>query len=178
MLQAKITDLTPSALASLLKEEISFNLWANKRLVNWLSEKTSTSMEYPHLVQLIAPLESILRAERYWYDRLCGRLSPLKTSEDSLDQLFEKVLTVSSCFSNFIKALSDYSFYEEHLLHSTGKEPALLPVYEIVQHALLYSAMQRGQLLNIASTLEWNDAPPIDYLSFLLVNEMDMSIER
>jgi len=178
MLQAKITAFTPSSLASLLKEEITFNLWANKRLVSWLSEKTSTAPGYQHLLQLNAALKNIQNAERYWCDRLCGNLTPVNTKEDSIEQLFEKVLIASSRFSHYIKALSDYSFYEEYLVNSGDKEPALLPVYEIVQHALLYSAMQRGQLLYIARTLNWNDAPAIDYLSFLILHELDMTVER
>lgn len=178
MLQAKITAFTPSSLAALMKEEITFNLWANKRLISWLSEKTRKAPCYQHLLQLNTALKNIQCAERYWCDRLCGNLSSVKTREDSIEQLCEKVLVASSRFAQYIKALSDYSFYEEYLVNSGDKEPALLPVYEIVQHALLYSVIQRGQLLNIARTLGWNNAPSIDYLSFLMLHELDMNLER
>ncbi len=178
MLQATVTNIHPSAVSTLLKEEITFNLWANKKLANWIQEKIAAEpkKEKVALQTLRVSLVRIIRAEKYWYDRLRSTITPVTITaydELSLEDILHLLRDTSSLLMHHIKALSDYGFYEELTVHHHCPEPTRLPAYEIIQHALLYSASQRGQLINLAHSLSWGDTPGVDYLSFLLVMEMD-----
>src|SRR4029077_8612820 len=109
------------SLSDLLKDYAAYNLWANKRLVDWLSTKPASILDievlssFPSIKQT---LFHIWNVQEWWLGNLKG-LQPeskyWKVFEGSAAEIFEGILEQSEEFSAYAQTLTESSLFENCL---------------------------------------------------------------
>jgi uncharacterized damage-inducible protein DinB len=157
----------------ILVEKAEYNVWANKRIVETISNLT--------LEQLVQKVESsfsgiyptlfhLWNAENIWLERIKGISLPTwPTREVNDTRNFENFINTSKLFLAFLeenKNNKDFAFHE--ITYSNLKGDVLRNnVYEIVLHCLNHSTYHRGQIVTMLRQLGVNDIPSTDFITYL-----------
>lgn len=157
-------------LETLLKDYVTYNLWANELIVEWLKTKPLELMtrdvpsSFPSL-QLT--LLHIWSAEDGWRRRLEGEDPAQFISETfsgATADVFEGLLRNSLKFKDFIN-WQDAGFFDKKTsyVHYTGTHYEQFNA-QIVQHCMQHSTYHRGQIVTMARHLGLTDPPKTDYI--------------
>ncbi len=167
-------------LESLLKDYTTYNLWVNKRIVQWLKTKPLDLMEREvpsSFPSLRATLIHIWAAEDVWLHRLQGT-SPAEfiseTFRGTNPELFDQLLQNSELFKNFTHRQS-----EEFFDHTTEYKHINGQTYEqnnaeIIQHCMQHSTYHRGQIVTIARNLGLTDPPKTDFIEYVRQKQLEL----
>lgn len=174
MLQTALKN-TESTLGSLLKDYSSYNLWANKKLVEWLKSKPSYLMEneIPSSFSSIKlTLLHISKTESWWLGNL-KKLQPeldfRQTYQDSAEEAFERFIKQSEELDYFIQSLDENELAENCDFSIPFVGDFSRPRTELIQHCMNHSTYHRGQVVTIGRNLDLTDAPMTDYMFYLLM---------
>ena len=154
----------------LIKNEAKYNLWANKRMAEWLVQKPSAIMyqEVPSSYNnLFKTVLHILDTQRFWLSLITKSelLFFRNDYEGSSDQLLQEWVEQSESFVLHIDALSPDDLIKDCSI-DTPWSKGVKPVFEFVHHCLNHSTYHRGQLVTIARNLGITDPPNTDYNFF------------
>lgn len=160
-------------LPSLLRDYAVFNLWANRRIADWLLAKPDelltreTPSSFP---TLRATLQHIWGAQDVWLNRLRGD-SPEGFEVDKFTgsnaEVIENLLRSAQDFADFVAAADD-DFFEKttSYTHFSGKHYTQNNS-EILLHVLQHSTFHRGQIVTMGRSLGLTDPPPTDYIAYV-----------
>lgn len=160
-------------LETLLKDYVTYNLWANTQVTTWLKSKPPELMtrEVPSsFPSLQGTLLHIWSAEDVWLKRLQGENPDRFISaifNGTTADVFEGLLRNSLAFREFVTQ-QDAVFFEgkTHYVHYTGT-PYEQSNAQIIQHCSQHSTYHRGQIVTIARNLELTDPPKTDYIEYV-----------
>ncbi|MCR8644676.1 DinB family protein [Paenibacillus sp. N1-5-1-14] len=154
--------------ASLVKDFVTYNHWANQRLVEWLRTKPADTMdiEVPSSFTTIrTTLQHIANTERFWQTVISDHqgvvdqtLNPEETAEEVMSRLLqqsEEIVQRVSSFSNEQATVDTH--YESPWVQGT------LPKFEYIMHIVNHSTYHRGQITTIGRNIGFTDAPMTDY---------------
>lgn len=159
----------------MLKDYVTYNLWANNTLVEWLQMHPIALLDEPtpsSFPSLKLTLLHIWSAEEVWMQRL-QKMTPtafrantyIGTAQEVLDGLLKN----SAAFVNFIQQ-QDEAFFNEicdfQLLNGT---PHRRPHSAMVLHCVQHSTYHRGQIVTMARALGLTEPPSTDYMKYLQV---------
>jgi len=160
-------------LESLLKDNATFNLWANIQFVNWLKTKPLDLMERETSSSFPTIRDTLLHiwgAEEIWLERLQmippTTFLPLRFS-GTVEEVFEGILEKSKAFANYVQDLPDADFQEIctfKLLNGTEDSRSRA---KMLHHCLNHSTYHRGQLVTMARSLGLTDPPSTDYIKYV-----------
>lgn len=157
-------------LETLLKDYVTYNLWANTEVVEWLKIKPLELMtrEIPSsFPTLQLTLLHIWSAQDVWLRRLEG-IDPDQfisaTFRGGAPEVFEGLLHNSLEFKDFVTN-QDAGFFDRktHYVHFTGTHYEQFNA-QIVQHCMQHSTYHRGQVVTMARSLGLTDPPKTDYI--------------
>ncbi len=160
------------SLPNLISNYTSFNEWANKRIVDWLSTLDESVLYAP--VQSSYPsldytVQHILRGQKFWLLFITGQSTAgfswaVREGEarNILQELNENSSRMKEAFSSF----SEAELLEIlHLDMPWAKNDRCR--YDYIQHIINHSSFHRGQLVTIARTLGVTEnIPNTDYNIF------------
>jgi uncharacterized damage-inducible protein DinB len=150
-----------------IRELVNYNLWANKRLINWLKSNENDLLtkycksSFPSLLETI---NHILDGQIFYYCLL--KEQTLKrtwgnTTEEILDGLIEQ----SEVFLDYVNnqnSLDDFRFLKTKTMKGTFTQ------FEIVQHIMNHSTFHRGQVITMGHHLGLTKAPSTDLLFYYI----------
>jgi uncharacterized damage-inducible protein DinB len=173
MLQTEATSPATSS-SSLLKDYVTFNLWANRRLTDWLQSKPAELMEREvtsSFSSIKATLVHIWDVERSWFGHLVQK--PVKSFriegfQGTLDDVFEGILNQSKQFSDYANRIGEAEMAAGCHFSILYVGEHTVPAFEIVHHCMNHSTYHRGQIVTIGRNLGLTDAPMTDYMYYLL----------
>ena len=157
----------------LLKDFTTYNLWANRLMVDWLRKKPSELMtkEVPssfpslHLTML-----HTWGAEKVWIERLREDApTPFLTQSFSgtTEDVFDGLLDCSEQFRDLIAGQNAAYFTSSaSYVHINGKENTQNRA-QMILHCMQHSTYHRGQLVTIARNLGLTDPPQTDYIAYV-----------
>ncbi len=177
MLQV-IKETTQKSLVFLIKDYAAYNLWANKRLVDWLKTKSSDAVERivsSSFPSLRLTLVHIWDVERSWLGNLLQVQTESNYGKDydgTLEEVFEAVVKQSEALDAYVQSLTETSLQEGCKFMVPIRWPEwdefIRPRFEVIQHSLTHSAYHRGQVITIARNVGLTDAPNTDYMTYML----------
>jgi uncharacterized damage-inducible protein DinB len=179
MLQAT-KETTQKSLSFLIKDYAAYNLWANKKLVDWLKTKPADIVEQAVLSSfpsLRLTLVHIWDVERSWLGNLLQVQTESNYGKDydgSLEELFEAVVQQSEALDAYVQSLTEASLQEGCRFMVPIRWPEwdefIRPRFEVIQHCLNHSSYHRGQITTIARNVGLTDAPNTDYMTYMLMS--------
>jgi uncharacterized damage-inducible protein DinB len=168
------TSQTQATLASLVKDFVSYNTWANKTLIAWLKTKPEevftkeVASSFPSLRETLA---HIWDTERFWLTVMKQVPAPpsfrFQPFAGTLNELFEGALNESENYEAFIHSLSEEQLIEI-VSFDTPWVSGAQSRFEFTHHAINHSSYHRGQLITIGRHVGLTDAPMTDYSFYLL----------
>jgi len=173
--------------ASLAKGYAAFNLWANKRFINWLRSKPVNIVErnaVSSFSSIRLTLVHIWDTERSWLGRLLQIETESNYGKDydgTLEEVFDSVLQQSEAFNAYVQSLSEASLREPAKFMVPVRWPEWdevnLPRFQVIQHCLNHSTYHRGQIVTIARNLGLTNPPMTDYIAFLIKDKIESSAQ-
>ena len=174
-MQQATTQQNVISLSDLLKDYAAYNLWANKRLVDWLRTKPASVLDievlssFPSIKQT---LFHIWNVQEWWLGILEGSQPESKywqVFEGSADEIFEGILQQSEEFAAYAQALTESSIFKNCPFSIPTVGEFTRQRFEIIQHTMNHSTYHRGQIVTIGRNLGLTDAPMTDYMFYLLM---------
>ncbi len=164
-------------LDTLLKDYANFNLWANRRLVDWLQQypvelmDRETPSSFPTLK---ATLLHIWAAEKIWMERL-QQLPPEPflglTFTGSAEAVCDGLLENGAVLAKYVQAQTSAYFdelCEFRLLDGTEDRRQRS---EMLLHCLQHSTYHRGQLVTMGRALGITNPPKTDYIVYVRLRD-------
>ncbi len=162
----------------LLKDYTTYNLWANRLMVDWLGRKPAELMtrELPSsFPSLHKTLLHIWGAEKVWIERLNGD-GPEKFLTDyfsgSTKDVFEGLLACSVQFRDLVadKDAGYFAGYSTYV-HINGNQYTQNRA-QMILHCMQHSTYHRGQLVTMARSLGLTDPPQTDYIAHVRLQNL------
>lgn len=148
-----------------------YNLWANKQLVSWLSQKTDEQLNHEvpsSFSSLLKTLNHIWAIEEYWYS-LITRTTEFENRYGVQDlkkeEVFQGLVNRSGMLAETVKSFTESELVEKIKVVSPWFEAELTRA-EYIQHLGNHGTYHRGQLVTIGRNAGITDAPTTDYLFF------------
>lgn len=162
--------------ADKIKELVAYNLWANKRLLRWLTAndkelltKECTS-SFPDIIQTVS---HILDGEIFYYCML--KEQPIERLwGNSIEEILKGFIEQSEAFVDYVKhqkSLNDFRFLKTKTLEGTFTQ------FELIQHCMNHSTFHRGQVITMGHQLGFSKAPSTDMLFFFIKRNKLREIE-
>ena len=162
----------------LLKDFTTYNLWANRLMVDWLQKKPAELMtrEVPssfpslHLTML-----HIWGAEKVWIERLNSDApGPFLTQSfvGTTEEVFKGLLSVSEQFRDLV-AGQDAAYFtgNSSYVHINGNSYTQNRA-QMILHCMQHSTYHRGQLVTMARNLGLSDPPQTDYIAHVRLQNL------
>jgi uncharacterized damage-inducible protein DinB len=153
-----------------LKHLVAYNLWANKRIAEVLSQTTDMELNK----EITSSFSSIRKtvyhiwdAEYIWLSRINGvSLKSFPSKEFGNDIAINSFL---SCSEEWVKSVADKdeSFFEKICIYKNIKQIEFSNSHsEIVMHCMNHSTYHRGQLVTLLRQAGKIDLPSTDMIAF------------
>lgn len=150
-----------------IEELVNYNLWANKRLINWLktNDKESLTKECQSSFSSILNTAShILDGQIFYYCVLKEQLFE-RLWGNSIEEIFKGLIEQSEIFVNYLKGQKSLN---EFRLVKTKKLNGNFHQFELIQHCMNHSTFHRGQIITIGHQLGLKKAPSTDMLFYFI----------
>src|SRR6266700_1307167 len=152
---------------SVIRDLTAYNLWANKKIVDWLISKSGEirDIEVPTGFSSInMTLLHIWGIQEWWLGNL--RSQPAgpaytygKLYSGSSGELFDGITRQSELFVEYVQSLNEALLQEECLFNIPAIGEFNRRRYEIIQHCMHQCTWHRGQVVSIGRRLGLTDAP-------------------
>lgn len=166
MLQETAIETMESSLTYLMKNYASYNHWANKTMVDWLSTKPAELMtqdvtsSFPTIKQTLI---HIYQTQSYW-------LSVIQKDKDfkphspngSTEEIFQILVSQSEKIVHYIEQMTSEEVQENNLVVNPWFE-CNYPNFEYIMQCMNHSTYHRGQVVTMGRILGITDAPMTDY---------------
>ncbi|WP_298425099.1 DinB family protein [uncultured Kordia sp.] len=149
------------------KELVTYNLWANKRLLTWLKANENDLLTKECLssfTSIIDTVNHILDGQIFYYYIL--KQQPIErawgiTTEEILKGFIEQ----SEMFLDYVnshKSLNELRSLKTKTLEGNFTQ------FELIQHCINHSTFHRGQIITMGHQLGFSKAPSTDMLFFFI----------
>jgi uncharacterized damage-inducible protein DinB len=151
-----------------------YNLWANKKLTDWLLPKPNELlvMEVPSSYSsIIKTITHMLATEEYWFSVIAETPDFVSRELDNFDaeQIFADLIKSSTRLAELIKSFSEDELAKKVLIKNPWFE-CDLPKHEYLIQAVNHATYHRGQVVTIGRNVGITDASNTDYNFFNVVN--------
>lgn len=159
----------------LLSDYADYNLWANRRIVDWLRTKPQQLMNKEVLSSFSSinqTLFHIRTVQDWWLGNLVGDVPESKYGqvyEGSAEELFVDVLEKSERLAGYVRSLSQLSLQENCSFSIPTVGEFSQQRLAIILHTMNHSTYHRGQIITIGHHIGFHDAPMTDYMFYQLM---------
>ena len=150
-----------------IRELVNYNLWANKRLVNWLqgNQKDFFTKEcLSSFPSILSTINHILDGQIFYYHLL--KEQPFESScRETDEEIFNGLIEQSEFFVEYVKnqnTLNEFRYLKTKALEGTFTQ------FELIQHCMNHSTFHRGQIITMGHQLGLTKAPSTDLLFYYI----------
>ncbi len=157
---------------SLLIQYAAFNKWANKKLLDTISQLNETQLHqeivssFPGIYKTLLHL---LDAENIWWQRLklTERIEiPSLHFSGDFEELQKKILQQSEQWHEWVTNATDNQLSHVFAYQNTRREQFKQPVNEVLIHLFNHGSYHRGQLVTILRQLGVEKIPSTDFIEW------------
>lgn len=148
----------------------NYNLWANKKILDLLSENISlidkeVKSSFPSLRKTI---HHIWFAEEIWYKRLHGEsLTSLAERTNDFAAFTKNLLARSQSFIDAVKNNDEKYLQTPNTYKAIVGTPFTNPQWEMIMHCMNHSTYHRGQIVTMLREFGVTTIPATDMIVYL-----------
>jgi uncharacterized damage-inducible protein DinB len=159
-------------LTQLIHNYADYNLWANRKTINWLEAQPQELMDFelPSSFPTIrSTLWHIQSAERFWLNVLHGNATTSFSNPmpENMATLFAQYLAKTTEFTAYVKSLSEEELQANCALEQPWMK-GVVPRFEFIQHCINHGTYHRGQIITIARNTGITNPPITEYAIYLI----------
>ncbi|MEO6838162.1 MAG: DinB family protein [Ginsengibacter sp.] len=156
----------------LFEQYASYNLWANKILLEKLSSVSpeilfkETGSSFGNIYETVVHL---MEVESIWWLRLKMQenvTAPEKDPDKNPQILFKQLLTLSQQWNDWVNDANENYFTHVFSYYNSKKEFFKQPVYQMLLHLFNHQTYHRGQIITILRQNGVDKIPPTDFIVF------------
>lgn len=154
------------SLVKLLHQYANYNLWANRRMGDWLQAQPTELMgqelpsSFPTIARTVAHLHD---TETFWMAIWQGSASPTWVNYKGPDnEVVPALLARSEAVAQYVSSLDETQLLEHCAIDRPwfkGEKPR----YEFIQHCINHASYHRGQIITMGRTLGMSKPPNTDF---------------
>ena len=148
-------------------ELVNYNLWANKRIINWLKTNDQELMAKEcnsSFCNIYETLNHILDGEILYYSILIEK--PIeKNSGNLIEDIGRNLIKQSEDFIDYIESKNSL---DEIRSIKTKYIKGKFHDFELIQHCMNHSTFHRGQIVTMGHQIGLNKAPSTDMLFYFI----------
>lgn len=154
----------------LLKQYATYNIWANKQLIDVILKLT----EEQQLAEIQSSFNSIYKtilhmwdAESIWWQRmkLQDRLIiPSENFKGTITDVTNGLMQQTKQWADWVSNASDLAIDHVFQYQNSRKEQFKQPIYQMLLHVFNHGTYHRGQLVNMLRQLDIKKIPSTDFI--------------
>lgn len=154
----------------ILETYTGYNLWANKIILNLLSENSElldkeVKSSFPSLRKT---MHHLFFAEEIWFKRLNGESPPsLPEPGNDFNAFTKQLLARSQGFIDLVKSKDEKYFASPCPYKAVNGTPYTNPHWEMIHHCMNHSTYHRGQVITILRELGLTVLPSTDMITYI-----------
>jgi uncharacterized damage-inducible protein DinB len=157
---------------AILTDYTSYNLWANRVIINWLRSKPSEIMlqetisSYPTLHETIL---HIWAAEQIWLQRLRQEpTTPFLQYEfkGTSEEAFNGLLQCSTAFDAYVRGITEADLATVISFKLLSGVEDAQPREHMIHHCMNHGSYHRGQIVTMGRALGLTDPPSTDQMRY------------
>jgi uncharacterized damage-inducible protein DinB len=154
-----------------LLELADYNIWANDKLTNWLTQISSEQFEQPLVGSFKNIHETtlhIVAAEQIWHERLQNNVSEWLgfTFEGDKALMLEIWKRTSNDLKQYIHDLPEENFTEKFAFSTRDGTPYFMERYKALVHVFNHSTFHRGQLITLLRQVGFTGVSTTDLINY------------
>ena len=158
-----------------LLELADYNIWANDKLIDWLSQISVEQFEQPLVGSFKNIHETtlhIVAAEQIWQQRLVNNVSEWLgiTFEGDRTMMLETWKTTSNDLRQYILDASEEELAGKFAFSTRDGTPSYMERYKALAHTFNHSTFHRGQLVTLLRQVGFTDVSTTDLINYYRVN--------
>jgi len=149
-------------------ELVKYNLWANKRLVDWLKmndDELVLKKCYSSFSTILKTVNHILDGQLLYYSALL-KTEYVKFENSLVNESYDELIKQSTAFVEYVE---NQNTLKSKRLFKYGDLEGEFPQYELIQHCVNHSTYHRGQIITMGHQLEFTKAPSTDMLFYFIM---------
>jgi uncharacterized damage-inducible protein DinB len=164
---------------SYFKDLMSYNLWANDKVVTWLNSLSEEQWTQPIVSSFPTIRDTslhILGAEYIWLQRLCDVNETVwipavfNGSNAEIVDAWEKA---SRDLVSFLETFKLENLWDTVTFTRINGEVKELKNFEIFSHVVNHSSYHRGQLVTLLRQVGFTDVSSLDMMNFYLEKKIE-----
>lgn len=159
----------------LLLKQARHNLWANRRIVEWLGGKPAdeirreTASSFAGILPTLAHLAQI---QEFWLAVLNAAQTNACAAAEDFEAICQNYLKVSENLVELVAEADEKSFGEQIIFHAPNVGEVRQKRADLFTQCLTHNIYHRGQIVTLGRTLGFGDAPMTDYIFYLLTENI------
>lgn len=157
---------------NLLLQFAEYNLWANKRIAEYLLELTPEELnqEFPSSFKSIyETVQHLFFAENLWYHRILKQepvQMPAKIQDESIRQFESRWIVQSNQWLDFMKNCREEDLHTIIDYANLKGIRFSQPLWQILHHLFNHGTYHRGQVITLLHHLGKTGLPATDFIVF------------
>lgn len=158
-----------------LLELADYNIWANDKLIHWLSQISVEQFEQPLVGSFKNIHETtlhIVAAEQIWYQRLVNNVSEWLgiTFEGDRIMMLETWKRTSHDLRQYIFDASEEELAAKFAFSTRDGTPSYMEQYKALTHTFNHSTFHRGQLITLLRQVGFTSVSSTDLINYYREN--------
>ena len=154
-----------------LLELADYNIWANDKLTDWLSQISVEQFEQPLVGSFNNIHETtlhIVAAEQIWHQRLVNNVSEWLgiTFEGDRTMMLEIWKRTSADLKTYILDLPEEKLMENFAFNTRDGTPYYMERYKALAHNFNHSTFHRGQLITLLRQVGFTGVSSTDLINY------------
>jgi uncharacterized damage-inducible protein DinB len=154
-----------------LLELANYNIWANDKLTNWLTQISSEQFEQPLMGSFKNIHETtlhIVAAEQIWHERLQNNVSEWLglTFEGDKELMLKTWKRTSHDLKQCIQDLPEEKLMEKFAFSTRDGTPFNMERYKALAHVFNHSTFHRGQLVTLLRQVGFTGVSTTDLINY------------
>lgn len=158
---------------NLIKEKVSYNQWANLKIVDWLRQQP-VGLYDKNVISSFSSIrklmQHIMEAEKYYFAVLQAKSENYKDDLSS-EQIFEELLRIDRALLEWLLSLPETDMGKTYSL----KRSPFVETYStatLITHLINHTTYHRGQLVSLRHQLGMSVPPKTDYYRYFIAQTM------
>ncbi len=152
-----------------------YNIWANDKLIDWLSQISLEQFEQPLVGSFKNIHETtlhIVAAEQIWHQRLVNNVSEWLgiTFEGDRAMMLETWKITSKNLRQYIFDTSEEELAEKFAFSTRDGTPFYMERYKALAHTFNHSTFHRGQLVTLLRQVGFTGVSTTDFINYYREN--------
>ena len=154
-----------------LLELADYNIWANNKLTDWLSQISVEQFEQPLVGSFKNIHETtlhIVAADQIWHQRLVNNVSEWLgiTFEGDCAMMLETWKRTSIDLKTYILDLPEEKLMENFAFNTRDGTPYCMEQYKALAHVFNHSTFHRGQLITLLRQVRFTGVGSTDLIGY------------